>query len=586
MSANDQRLIERAQELAQRIAELRAAYQFVSFGEDHEEITTYPRWSKVAVPLKAVYEFAIKTQSMSPQTSDDNTTKWSRLVAEQATLAYQSGTHKGKIDGLVDNYVLGLFALEDGGKPNLDFQEPENRPDDPETAINRLVNVLRPRFDLLSLKYQETPLSLTIVEHTDELSTSHAINLIPDWYGWFPRQTVQQTHPAEMLWLATRTHYRPAYRDPNEGPWRAYYFTTENLAARAAFSTCAEEAALCLSDWATQFGVAANTLTVTDALTKWNFALFDLAWNFGGPSFPIDTKRAFLQREAIVEVRARLNNANTQNKSQIEDRIAALEGQGFCAHIKDVLRASIYAIDVLFEQASKCAETVAEPPVEPSKAESDLPSLKAQSLSDKKDCFVFCMEDDGYFIQAFGVGGHFRRLVGSSHVYKLVQRPGIPIAMADLVTNVDSHERSDAPRNDELNERSEWSRQSILDDQALREYFDQLNSLKTDLERANAVNNNVDADIAQREITKIQELLKGARGLGGQPRPMNQTIDKLRPRIHGALKTFYRQLREASVSMSKLADHFDATIMSESGEFIYRPDPKTISWSIYPLSKK
>ena len=84
--------------------------------------------------------------------------------------------------------------------------------------------------------------------------------------------------------------------------------------------------------------------------------------------------------------------------------------------------------------------------------------------------FVFAIEGDGYYLAGFGESGHFRRLKGLNIIARLIQRPGIPVAMVELVGD----------GNDERLSRDLRSRQETLDNPAERQFgIGLLNSTQT-----------------------------------------------------------------------------------------------------------
>jgi hypothetical protein len=181
--------------------------------------------------------------------------------------------------------------------------------------------------------------------------------------------------------------------------------------------------------------------------------------------------------------------------------------------------------------------------------------------------FVFAPTGDGYFIRGFGEFGYLSRLKGLSVIAWLIQTPGEPVSMLELI-GADRRTKED-----------QRSQQHALDTEAMRGIWDKLRQLKADLERARKENNTVDADLAQNQIQELQQALKQAQGLRGKERDLNNPFNKIRPRIHNQLRAVYAAMRKANPPMSRLADHFECSISSENGNaFIYRAGPPMISW--------
>ena len=189
--------------------------------------------------------------------------------------------------------------------------------------------------------------------------------------------------------------------------------------------------------------------------------------------------------------------------------------------------------------------------------------------------FVFAIEGDGYYLAGFGESGHFRRLKGLNIIARLIQRPGIPVAMVELVGD----------GNDERLSRDLRSRQETLDNPARTAIRNRLAELHSDYEKAKADNSTVEMDLAEKEIANLESQLSADIGIAGRSRDINSEADKLRPRIHGCLKTIYKTLRDTRPPMNELANHFEGAISSESGAFVYCA-VAPINWMTSPLVKK
>jgi hypothetical protein len=139
--------------------------------------------------------------------------------------------------------------------------------------------------------------------------------------------------------------------------------------------------------------------------------------------------------------------------------------------------------------------------------------------------------------------------------------------MADLVTDYPEDVAAFQP----------WSQQRTLDREGLARIHKSLAETRDDLEEAERENDVVEAGHCREEIQNLQVQLKHAVGLGGKPRDLNQD-DKLRPMVYGTLTTAYKKLRDANPTMSEVADHFEASISSESGAFVYFPAQSAPAW--------
>jgi hypothetical protein len=113
----------------------------------------------------------------------------------------------------------------------------------------------------------------------------------------------------------------------------------------------------------------------------------------------------------------------------------------------------------------------------------------------------------------------------------------------------------------------------------LKETEERIRELRADLARAQEQNNTVEADVAQAQIAELEDALSTATGLGGKVRDLNNPFNKLRPKIHGRLRTVYEAMREADPPMNRLAEHFALSISAEGGSaFVYQPAGDPSPW--------
>ena len=88
------------------------------------------------------------------------------------------------------------------------------------------------------------------------------------------------------------------------------------------------------------------------------------------------------------------------------------------------------------------------------------------------------------------------------------------------------------------------------------------------------------------EIENHEAELRKATGLGGKSRDLNNPFDNLRPTIYGSLKRAFKKLRQSNPPMTELASHFDNSISSELGAFIYSPTGNVPVWTLENPTKK
>jgi len=199
--------------------------------------------------------------------------------------------------------------------------------------------------------------------------------------------------------------------------------------------------------------------------------------------------------------------------------------------------------------------------------EEQLKRLKnTPELNDEPE-FLFAPDGDAYSIRGFGEQGHVRKLKGCNIIWRLIQTPGKPASIYEL----DGAAKDNRLRGDR------YSRQPTLDQEALREIWECLCHSRADLERAKSENNTVEAEHCQAEIDRLTITLKNSTAIAGVPRDLNNPIDKLRPKLSGALSRAINALMVAG--MPHLAEHFHQGISSESGEFVYKPAGVAINWT-------
>jgi len=195
-------------------------------------------------------------------------------------------------------------------------------------------------------------------------------------------------------------------------------------------------------------------------------------------------------------------------------------------------------------------------------------TVRALSKAEEID-FVFARSGDGYDIRGFGKRGHVSYLKGLGQIAMLIRRSNESVPMIDLISLVEGeHQRADSS-----------SLQPVLDDKAKKNIAKEVSELKVDLERAKRDNDLAAVDRLTGEINTLEQHYAASTGLGGRSRELKDKTGTHRASIHGALKRAYKALRGAKPPLSKVADHFENSISSESGTFIYRPVDAQPAWS-------
>jgi len=203
-------------------------------------------------------------------------------------------------------------------------------------------------------------------------------------------------------------------------------------------------------------------------------------------------------------------------------------------------------------------------------ATSELKTAEEKAENPPDEEYIFALAGDGYSIAGFGESGYVRKLKGVKQIAVLVQAPGQPVPMNELV-GASKEERIVADKR---------SRQPTLDTKAKHDLKERLSEARGELERAQSVNDTVEVTHCQEEIEQLARQLKGDLGLRGKSRDMNDPTNRLRSRICGTLSTAYDTLKKSQPPMNELAAHFGASISAEGSAFIYRPVNKpTPKWS-------
>ncbi len=146
--------------------------------------------------------------------------------------------------------------------------------------------------------------------------------------------------------------YGPSGIDPKLCQWRLYKLTSDAPDTLQRFHSLAADAGNLLDDWAMKYGIPAETLQRRDSLEKWLYGLFDLA-DSGNPRFPMRPEKRDLKSQELIEPRLRLllgGAASSDEIAELREKAKQLESAGYWEVLDNVVRASIYAIDVLTEE--------------------------------------------------------------------------------------------------------------------------------------------------------------------------------------------------------------------------------------------
>jgi hypothetical protein len=232
------------------------------------------------------------------------------------------------------------------------------------------------------------------------------------------------------------------------------------------------------------------------------------------------------------------------------------------------------------------------------RAHSDTPSQKeALTHPDSHKTpqqWQFVRSGSGYFVAGFGEGGFVKGLLGFKYLAELLAHPHKPVPMEQLIGLTRSERltpdrRKTLQRGKPLKGYSEdeahrleleaRTPQPAIDDVGLQQLNQRLAEIEEAMTSAGKLHDQTALDLLTQDRERILEYLRTGKQLFNKVRDLNSKIDTHRTSIHGALRRAYEELRKASPSMKKLAQHFDLTITSTGGAFIYQPE-NPLGWAL------
>jgi hypothetical protein len=203
-----------------------------------------------------------------------------------------------------------------------------------------------------------------------------------------------------------------------------------------------------------------------------------------------------------------------------------------------------------------------------SRADTDVAS---HELSDQ---FVFARSGDGFYIEGFGERGHVKNLKGFRQIQRLIDKPGKPVPMLELMELAGDLTLSQDNR----------SYQASLDPEAYAAISQRLQEAQTELDFEREENATVDVAHCEEEVARIKAELNRATNKWGKPRDLNSRYSSLRSSIHGSLQRAFTKLQKAQPPMNRLANHFNQNISSSEGIFRYSPEGTPPNWSFFAPS--
>ena len=316
----------------------------------------------------------------------------------------------------------------------------------------------------------------------------------------------------------------------------------------------AEEAGQCIRDITGLSGISTETVSASNSLARWLYALFDLAWSVQ-PGFPMQAKKYTFATSEIPFV---LKSIFENNVDQAIEQTEELESKGFRSTLNDVVRASLNAIDLLTEGVEPEPAQQAAP-----LAVTEVVNLVDQPAEDEQDSqFIFADTGGHFYLQGFGESGSVNKLKGFKQIRKILMadNPSEGVSCFDLA---------------EFNDGQQGC-QAMTDPQGVREAKNKLAELGE--ERTEADRNN---DLAWKaridnEDKDIRDYLNSTTGKNGKPRIMGSEQAKARSAVSQTIARVVTKLHDNS--MNEIANHFEAGISCLDGHYSYQPAGNEIIW--------
>ncbi len=170
-------------------------------------------------------------------------------------------------------------------------------------------------------------------------------------------------------------------------------------------------------------------------------------------------------------------------------------------------------------------------------------------------------------------------LLGMTYIQLLIQHTDQPVDVLALEGLAGCHENSYSPDSDDDNDGVDTdiatryddglniyteTEDQILDDEARRQYQEELADLRDQHVFADETGNTSEAARIMLQIEAIKKELNAATGLGGRSRRLNSTTDKCRKRISKSIRQTIANIRFAEETLCRrdavIAEHFTRCI--------------------------
>ncbi|MDG2306833.1 MAG: AAA family ATPase [Candidatus Binatia bacterium] len=261
----------------------------------------------------------------------------------------------------------------------------------------------------------------------------------------------------------------------------------------------------------------------------------------------------------VADAKVRLADAlASSGPSQDRDRAARVlaEGEGIAREI-GALR--------IVELASEVAARATGAPVGGGASE-DRPSRR----------IAFRRDGDGWAVGPADSPFRIRGSRGLDQLHRMLARPGDDLTAIELVQDAGPAAIGEAAAHEAVTRQGE-SEDDVLDERARAEYRAQLESLRGEIEEAEANNDTGRASELRGERERIAEVVAAATGLGGRSRRHASGTERARINVTRTVRDAIKRIRENDPA---LGDHLEKCV--RTGRLCgYSPDPLSpIDWDL------
>ena len=191
-------------------------------------------------------------------------------------------------------------------------------------ARKALLNATRPQFERLSGR----GVGAILVHHAGEITAREVKQSVPELAH----------NPHQMGSL-----YGKLNGTPERSTWRSYGLLGADQAAAESFASIAEEAGNYIGGWVSTH-LSPETVAEEDPELRWCHALFEIARRPGSPHKP---RRSWIKSADIARLKMEASVAEDPDPATLLAEAKRLASLGYVVKLRDVFRASVFAVDVL-----------------------------------------------------------------------------------------------------------------------------------------------------------------------------------------------------------------------------------------------